>query len=424
MAVEDYESGIKKNPYFKARIIVSLCLSLCATYSFGANEKRTKPGYIPIGPFDLFPMLDIRQGYDDNIFRNDLNKKPSWVTLIRPGFQFALERALNRYALSYGMQSTIFWDSPPDNFVDHLLRGDTHIELNRRNRFDFNAQLLYSHYQRGTYFSQGNLINAINEPDQFHTYELGGRYSFGAETARGQITLDVNYLDLQFDNHLERTRVRNRQDLTLSPSFFARIFPKTSLLAQFEYVQIDYPDAAGTLVDASGDKMRYLVGATWQQTAKTTGIVKVGYLQMNFDDPRQKSFSDFTWEADIKWRPLSYSSIVLQAVRNVFPTQGFGNSIVVQSYGVDWEHEWGYHFATQAGVNWRDYDNKGSRRKDEMLTTGLELRYRLRSWLNFGLSYSYSDLQSTQSTFDFQRNVVMFSIFTNPSAKRYLQNIY
>ena len=405
-------------------LVVGVLLHLFTGAVSATEEKKRKPGYIPLGPFDLIPMLDIQQGYDDNIFRNDLNKKSSWVTLTRPGFQLALEQALNRYALSYGFQSSIFWDSHRDDFVDHFLRGDAHVEVNRRNRFDLNGQLSYSHYQRGTFFSQGNLINLIKEPDQFHSYELGGKYTFGAEEAKGNVVLDVQYFDLQFDNHLERTRVRNRQDLVLSPAFHVRLFPKTAVLTQFEYTRTDYPDATAPPFNISGDKMRYLVGASWQQTAKTTGVVKIGYLQMEFDDPRNQSFSDVTWGVDLKWRPLTYSSITLQTVKNVFPTQGFGNSAASQIVSLSWEHEWSYHFATQMDFAHSDIDNKGSNRKDERLSAGFELRYRMRPWLNFGLSYDYSDLKSNQSIFDFQRNVVMFSVFTNPLAKSYLRGIY
>jgi hypothetical protein len=405
-------------------LMAGILLHMFSGIILAAEDKRRKPGYIPLGPFDLIPMLDFRQGYDDNIFLYDREKRSSWITVTRPGLQLALERGLNRYSLTYGLQSSVFWDSPDDNFVDHWVRGDSHVELNSRNRFDLDAGFTHNHYQRGTYFAQAGLINTIKEPDQYHSFDVGGKYTYGAETAKGNIVLDVRYLDLEFDNHLERTRVRNRQDLVLSPSFYARLFPKTAVLTQFEYTRTDYPDATAPPFNISGDKMRYLVGATWQQTAKTTGVVKIGYLQMEFDDPRTESFSDVTWEADVKWRPLTYSSIVLQASKNVYPTQGFGNSAAIQSYQLSWEHEWSYHFATQLDFVHSDIDNKGSNRKDERLSAGLELRYRMRPWLNFGLSYDYSDLQSNQSIFDYQRNVVMFSIFTNPLAKSYLKGIY
>jgi hypothetical protein len=430
MRVSDSRTSLKRlaAPHSwrnSARMIGTLVgMCLCVGNSFAVGDKQNKPGAIPLGPFDLIPGLDVQQGYDSNIFRNNLNKKPSWVTVTRPSFQLALERGLNRYALSYGLQGSVFWDSPQDNYVDHLVRGDAHVEVNRKNRFDLNAQLLHNHYQRGTYFSQGNIINTIDEPDEFHSYELGGTYSFGAEDAKGRIVLDVNYLDLQFDNHLERTRIRNRRDFVASPAFYFRVLPKTSLLTQFEYDRMDYPDATSISSKLSGDKMRYLVGATWQQTAKSTGTVKIGYLQMEFDDPRLESFSDVTWEANIKWRPLTYSVIALQASKNVMPTQGFGTSIDMQNYGANWQHQWSYRFASEVSVVRSELDNKGANRKDEVISAGAELRYRMRRWLNFGLSYKYTDLQSTQSNYDYQGNVVMFSIFTNPLAKNYLDGIY
>jgi hypothetical protein len=430
MRVSDSRTSLKRlaAPHSwrnSARMIGTLVgMCLCVGNSFAAGDKQNKPGAIPLGPFDLIPGLDVQQGYDSNIFRNNLNKKSSWVTVNRPGFQLALERGLNRYALSYGLQGSVFWDSPQDNYVDHLVRGDAHVEVNRKNRFDLNAQLLHSHYQRGTYFSQGNIINTIDGPDEFHSYELGGKYIFGAEGAKGRIELDVDCLDLQFDNHLERTRKRNRRDLVVSPVFYFRVFPKTLLLTQFEYNRIDYPDATNPSSKLSGDKMRYMVGATWQQTAKTTGTVKVGYLQMEFEEPSLKSFSNVTWEANIKWRPLTYSVIALQASRNVIVTQGFGTSIAAQYYGLNWDHQWGYHLATELGVAYGELDHRGGNRKDNIASTGVELRYRMRRWLNFGLSYKYTDLQSTLSSYDYQGNVVMFSIFTNPQAKNYLEGIY
>jgi len=427
-----------------------------------------RTGIIHVGPLDLTPTLQVQQAYNDNIFYNDLSRQSSLVTTLQAGGQLSLTRHLNRYAVSYGLRSTNYYDSPTDDYVDHFFSGSGHLDFNIRNRLDFSAQLNHNHTQRGTFFNPGNtftlgtltppdtgtaatgtdtngsgdstgsstaaspppptiqtpsgqydvvgqgtvlnqplFITRQREPDQWHNYGFGGRYAYGRIDAKGRIELSASYSTLKYDNNPERTAHWTRDDFVVSPTFYLRLTPKTSLLTQLEYNRIEYPDASGGL---NGNRLRYLVGASWQQTAKTSGSAKVGYVQMVRDDAAMATQGGASWDLAVNWRPLRYSQVSLSASQNLNPAQGFGTTIAYRNYGAAWSHTWFPRISTSVALGYNEIDYQNANRVDNQFSTGLGISYQMRKWLNLGVNYNYAYLDSSQKIVNYQQNIVMFNL--------------
>lgn len=437
--------------------------SLLLTTAWATPVMADRTGIIHLGPLDLTPTLQIQQAYNDNIFSNDLVRQSSLLTTVQAGGQLSFARRLNRYALSYGLRSMTYADSPADDYVDHFLGGGTHLDFNIRNRLDVSAQLTYNHNLRGTFFNPGNtfslgtlappaaltatdtngdttdsgaadtappptiqtpsgqydvvgqgtvlnqplFITRQQEPDQWHSYGFGGRYAYGRTDARGRIELSANYSELKYDNNPNRTAQWTRQDFVVSPAFYLRVSPKLSVLTQLEYNRIEFPDATAAL---NGDRLRYLVGATWQQTAKTSGSARVGYVQMVMDDPALETNGGASWDVAVNWRPLRYSQVALNASQNQNPAQGFGTTITFRNYGAAWSHAWYPRVSSSVSVGYSQIDYQNANRVDDQFVTGIGINYQMRNWLNLGLGYSYTYLESTQTIVNFQQNIVMLNL--------------
>ena len=459
----DLDPSGSGGPGWCRRLAVCL-LPVLAGITPAHAERR---GVVHLGPLDLTPTVQVQQAYNDNIFSNDLSRQASFVTTVQAGGQLSLARRLNRYALTYGLRSMTFSDSPADDYVDHFLSGSGHLDFNLRNRLDFSAQLNYNHTQRGTFFNPGNtftlgtltppdtgtaatgtdangtgdstgssaeaspppaiqtptgqydvvgqgtvlnqplFITRQREPDQWHSYGFGGRYTYGRVDARGRIELSANYSTLKYDNNPERTAQWTRQDWVVSPAFYLRLTPRASLLTQLEYDRIEYPDAMQGL---DGDRVRYLVGATWQQTAKTSGSARVGYVQMMLDDSSLDTTGGASWDVGINWRPLRYSQVSLSATQNQNPAQGFGTTIAYRNYAAGWSHGWSPRISTTLSLGYSQIDYQTADRVDNQFSGGVGVGYQMKNWLNLGLSYNYTHLDSNQSVVDYQQNVVMFSL--------------
>jgi len=401
----------------------AVILAITCIYSeVNAIGKNYRPIEIPLGPFDLRPVLEVSESYNDNIFFNNNLRKASMLTQARSGFQLALERKLNRYAFNYAFQSQQYHSSPQDNYVDQYIGGQAHVEFTRRNRLDVDASFVDGHYQRGTAFSQGpGGIQSINDPNAFHNISAHARYRYGGISAKGNLELDVDVIDLKFINNRQQTRAWDRTTIVITPGFYYRVSPKIRALVQLEHTVADYKNNnVSGFTNPDYTKQRYFLGVSWERSAKTEGKVRFGYLHQVFDAPGAQSFSGFTWDVDLLWKPKSYSQLSFNFRRDVRPTFGFGVGRLIESYGGTWTHDWNSRISTGLTGIYMNVDNRGSGRQDDIIGIQFNANYNLWKWLGIGINYSYLDQQSNFNNLNFDQNMIMFYIAANSTISKSL----
>ncbi|WP_020562798.1 outer membrane beta-barrel protein [Methylosarcina fibrata] len=403
--------------------VVLMLFAFVQALNVQARDKETYPGMIPIGPFDLVPYLGFKESYNDNIFHNDNNRKSSFVTQIQGGGELALRRKLDRYAVGYSILHSQYHSSPADNYDDHFLNANAHVEMTRRNRFDFNAGVTYGHYMRGTLFSQGDLATDLKEPDQFHEYTAEMKYRYGRVDAKGNLGLQFGWSQLEFDNHPERTAQWDRTRFEITPGFYFRVMPKTYLTSEVETSVIEYmnqPDNTQTnssqFFGVDYVTRRYLLGMTWDQSSKTKGIFRAGYQQQEFTDSNLEGTNALTWDGKILWSPMTYSTFNFGMLRDIQPSIGAGYLRQVQVYRAGWKHEWPWRVTTQLNGSYQEAKNQGSAQKSNGVSFSLDAKYEMKPWLNLGMKYSYSDFQYDTNDANSTLNIFMFYITATPQA--------
>jgi len=362
-----------------------------------------------LGGVQFTPVLNLSESYDDN-FRavGAGGDESSWITTINPSFELAAQDRLNVYKLTYAFNSDTFHSSHDDNNIDHHLNADAHMEFNARNRLDLNAG--YSQMEDVSDTEAGGGIN-----DKYHTYKIGAVYGFGAKSATMNFELAAKQQWLRYDNDqrlgsgLRVNEDEERDITTLSATAFYRIAPKTRALFEVRYNDYDYQLSSSTL---DSDAMAYLLGVTWDATARTSGIAKLGYSNKEFDDSRRDDVSGSIWEVGVNWQPRTYSTFSLNTRRSTEEgSQNAEDAVDTTRTGINWNHAWTRRISTDLGYTYIEEDYEGISRTDETDEFGMSLTYEVRRWLDLGVGYTYQDVDSKGSdAYDsdsYDRNIFM-----------------
>jgi len=395
------------------RQLIGCLLVFCGPTRAEELDINKDPVSIPAGPFTFSPIFEMAESYNDNLFNRNIFKKASFLTQFHAGGQLALERQLNRYALTYTLQSSQYHQSPQDDYIDHFVGGSSHLEFTSRNRLDVNFGYLDSHYQRGVFLGRDLLFPTQRaEPDQYHLHNAAATYRYGRSGAKGNLELRFNVQDYTFQNNREFTARQDRTLLAVTPGFYFRFSPKTTLHTQVENEFLKYRQTEASAYDYT--KQRFLIGGTWLYSAKTRVSGQFGYLRQEFDNPIYKGVNGPTWDLSVGWSPLSYSRFNLGASSDVTGTLGNSNVRISDRYRLSWVHDWTPRVTTQVFGALENANNQGIKRKDNFTALGVDLSYGFRRWLGIGITYTYRSLESDNNALNFDQNKLMIYLTGNP----------
>ena len=195
----------------------------------------------------------------------------------------------------------------------------------------------------------------------------------------------------------------------LGGTFFWRVAPKTELLAGTQFRNIDYQLGSSTL---DSTERRFFIGAKWEATAKTTGTLKFGRLAKRFDSAARRDFStNASWDAGIRWNPLTYSAFDLSTSKSTGESSGVGDYLLTKNHNLTWTHGWNSRFSTtvNGGLRYDDFEGTGGGRKDKTATLGAKATYQWQRWLKFGAEYIRSDRNSNSNASSYDRD--QFKLF-------------
>jgi hypothetical protein len=197
--------------FIKNRLPAMLVLSVVTVSSYAAKDGPA----IVSGPFSLEPALGSELRYDDNIFRSARNVESSWIMILAPRLLARFEPRKHRFDLAYSGKYGWYFDSSPDNYVDHRFDAGAYLDLTARSNLDFIGSYDDAHQNRGTGQTEGFLpaLNIPPDPDRYQLAQYRGRFSYGSGTAKGRLIFETGYRDLEFTNHKTRTRFVDRDGL-------------------------------------------------------------------------------------------------------------------------------------------------------------------------------------------------------------------
>jgi hypothetical protein len=272
------------------------------------------------------------------------------------------------------------------------------------------GEYLDTHDDRGTGRAAGGAGITQTSLDEWHQWGMGGKFTYGAQTARGRLEFEGKYLNKVYDTNRLFTFTRDKEELTGIGRFFYRIRPKTSLLFEGQMTEHDYREDAVGEPSLDGNTFRLLTGVTWLATFKTTGYAKVGYTFKTFDSARRQDTGAPAWEMGVDWRPKSYSKVHFATAQEYAESDGTGDAIETTRMLMSWEHAWRERFKTTLDFGYLVNTMTASSREDTGYLMGARAEYAFRRWLNLGADFRHATVDSNDAVFNSDQNIFELTV--------------
>lgn len=373
----------------------------------------TPPGAVRMGPITVYPSVRYELSHNDNITLQASNSGlvvSDTLQVLSPTVRAEAKQGPNTFGAGIGANFGRYSELSGDNYDNDNAFVNADLSPDTRVRIRLKADHVDAHDPRGS-----TTDPLTPTPNRFRQQTLAGIFGYGASGAQGRFEVELGTMGKRYYNNPSPTAAigvqgNNRDDNIVGGTFYWRIAPKTSLLAQARHTGIDFKDDA-TGLDSTD--MTYHAGVTWEATAATTGIVKVGTARKDFEDSVRADTSSPSWDAQIQWAPLTYSKwdfIVSRRFRETTP--GLGDTVVTSTNMAIWTHKWTSQVSTTATGSYGIDDYKGviGGRNDKMPSLGIRGTYQMRRWLDFGADYTWSRRDSNVDGADYKKNVIMLFV--------------
>ncbi len=396
---------------------IGICLMLAAG-SVSANEPATYRA----GIVELLPTLESELGNDSNLLNTNSNFKAVDTGYFKTdaAIQAWIQDGPNSYSLAYRLNDGRYFDSSEDDYTDHKLNLDIHLEANSKNSFDIYGEYDATHEARGTGFSEGIRAFLQENPFRYKDSLFGGQYTLGNRQSKGRLELAASWFNRQWDDEdaqlggeiVNITDGRDHDISMLRGDFYWKVAAKTDLLFELRHNTINYDFVPPNTVSLDSTETFALVGVEWELTHKTTGIAKVGVSSKDFKADQRGDYTGATWDVGIAWEPRSYSTIELLLRGYPAETYEVGSFIDTRDYQISWDHNWLRKFGTSIDLVYQQLVFEGSfdNREDDVLYTLIRADYDFYRWLSLGVGYRFQEKDSSRNSLDYDRNQIFLSI--------------
>ena len=377
---------------------------------------------------NIHPFIAVTEYWTDNAFSTHTDKKSDFTTVLSPGVYLALpgmkERinpietlnltpggvALTRFNVQYPrrFQSYLYYradierylDSHSLNYTSHTVEGVLQYNMRGGLSLEFADQFLKSRTQRGTGFSF--------ELDKFY----GNLFSASAKYEISDKTLvRVDYSNYYLNFIAAENDFRDRDDNTVSAYLFYKLWPKTAIFGEYDYVDISYNK--NVLPDSKEHHL--FAGVKWDITDKTKGSAKAGYGIKDFSNSSTGSHNDIYVELQLDHKFSPKTNILLRASRKTEETDisqaGF---IIANTIGATYLHRFTTKITGSLDLSYTNEKYKGEvtfagitkELVDQFWRAGVAVQYEYKDWLKFNTGYVFSDRISNISALSYTNNMI------------------
>ena len=344
------------------------------------------------------PSLGIHFAFDSNIYDTNANPTGSWINTLTPALLLSTAPAQQHFSLLYQGEYGYFFEDSADNYADHVLAGLAKFELSSRAELDLAAATEKEHHDRGSFLTEGldpTSPDFPDDPDEYQRKRWGGKFRYGAEGNRGRLRFGFGGSQLDYTNNRDRTRFYDYDTMTGSVGLSLFFHERTAVVLDAVFTDVRYDATRPGEPSRESDDWRFLLGLTWEATAKTSGSIRLGTQRRRFNDPARAPTSNPSWEVDVRWSPREYSYFDFATSRRNEETFGDGAFIDVSEYKVAWTHQW--HQSWESIFSWARINDEfvGSVREQTYNELSLGLRYRQRRLLTWEAGYTRRSRDST-----------------------------
>ncbi len=392
---------------FASGVIISTALLTSIAPAIAQSAAPASGVIKTASGIDLIPSVQVGLKHDDNVVRSSSNEIDSWVNSIAPALKAMLVDGADSYTFTAALNNARYFSSDADNFTDGYLDAEAKISPASQHNFKVKANASWLHEDRGTGVSEGRGL-LLDDVTKFNSQLLEGEYLYGAQSSTGKIRLNSKYFNKKYDNFRDVTQYRDYDSTLFGGAFLYQTNGSVKLVASANTAEIDFK-----VLDLSGDRNNtdnnYRVGVEWEISSITSGELKLGYQDKNFDRAQREDFSGFAWEAILVWQPLTYSGFDIatgRRAKDVDAVNVLGDYIIETTYGLGWNHQWSETWDTKIAYEYQTNKYNLSDRKDTGKVITLELNKQLLRWVKIKAFANIEDRTSTLGVIEFDRAVI------------------
>ena len=309
-------------------------------------------------------------------------------------------------ALTYTGDYGLYVSSDDDDYDDHTFSFDAEMSPSDVVAIDFGASYGMLHDNRGEVSSEGIIALTRAEPDDYDISNVDLELDFGRESAMLGFCVKASQTDIEYQNNRSNTVFRDRDETCLAARAYGKLSGgKTKFFIEVSDEDFSYdetPILGGTL---DSNEQGYAVGVEWEATGKTTGAIKIGEVDKDFDAASKGEESITVWDVDVTWSLRTYSHVLLSAANTLGETNGTGDFIESTDYTISWLHAWSEQVSTTISLSIGEDDYIRSLRSDDRESISVSIDYDWKRWVSVGEGYSYRERDSNNSLFDYEKNV-------------------
>lgn len=387
---------MKQNWTFK-----SLYILLFAIYSnavIAQSEFNTESGNL------IKLSLKTEVGHEDNFLFSNTNELATSYFILMPKIEVQAQFERQLFSVEAISQHRKYQDFAKDDHSNFTLSPRYQYRLAENKGLFINTTLKNIYQRRGTGLSLGNGAS-ISKGDELKTTDVSGGYIFGTKESVTKFKIEVGSYESSYQTRRDITylldRKNNYADITLDYLLSGQTYIASNI--GYEKITSNY----NSLLD--NEKYIALIGIKWQATEISQFDLLLGYQEIKFDESTFTDDSAFKWRLNYNWHPLYFTKISLRTERDFKEANRLSNSYrVVDNYDIEIKSSFTDFFEAVAviGINQEEIVYQHTTEKEDYIFSNLTLNYKQNEWLSFYIQYDYSDLDSTEFEYNYQRNSI------------------
>jgi hypothetical protein len=391
----------------------------------GADVLETQGGY-------FHPYLLVDERWTDNLYYTNSNKEEEFVTSINPGMWVAFPANRERLMelstataspgglklsrrtpqtirkfqsyLSYGPTFEYFANNSEYNGTTHQLDGLLQYKMDSGISFDVMDQFNDNY--------EANEYGTIERLDEYRD-NLFGAMLYTEREEKLNFRVDYSNYNLSFDDSVND--YRDRIDNSYAFYVFYRAWPKSSVFLEYDFADITYDTNSAS----DSKENRYYLGYKWDVTAKTSGSIKLGYMEKDFDNSDDYDDGDISVEVQTEHtlspkRTLKFSAYRLYNESTMLQSPAYLTTGVTAAWLQRFTEKWSGTLSCEYAFD--DYNglisigSVSDNRKDVFFSVSPAIRFQPRDWLYFDLGYMFRNRDSNFESLDYSTNMAFFNV--------------
>jgi polysaccharide biosynthesis protein VpsM len=380
--------------------------------------------------------LTLSGVFTDNVLNSSDNKKSDFSTLLSPALWLVFPHTNENIAPAalsvrspggsqlsrqwpdslFHYQASLYYrtDIPLTSSSGHLYYGTTPAQtlsgrlLIKGNRFSLLAE---DHYEYSYHEQEAGAIIRQGERDRYNSNYFGVTLSYDTQH---RLVLSGGYSHFITTYQSDMSDFRNRQDNGLFGVLAYKLSPRVSLLAEYRFFGISY-DHTGVL-DSS--EHYFLGGISWDITAKSKGLFKVGYSVKDFDHSLG-SYNDFSLELQLDHRITPKTALLASAYRKPNETDLSGMAFsFTNGFDVQLRHILTPKLTSTVGFlvendQYKQLHGLTDAAESTTYQWNAALQYAFRRWLRGTVGYAYTVKNSSVADLEYDSNTLFFNVIAS-----------